>query len=157
MLRDDIHGRYILSRPVIFHNVLQVTIALTIARSSPTRTFHPRLSLLSDNALGRSRYVGASDPAPIMGRGARRVPGTQPSGHSRHAGHRGRVREPADRWPDPELPGRVLSHYSGFSSMAAGAVGSVAEHGPGVFHGQYSGGAPPRRHVARHGRRLQCP
>src|SRR2546430_10404050 len=157
MLSDAIQGRYILSRPVIFHNVLQVTIALTIARSSPTRTFHPRLSLLLDNALGRSRYVGASDPAPIMGRGARRDPGTQPSGYSRHAGHRGRVREPADRWPDPELPSRVLSHYSGFPPMAAGAIGSVAEHGPGGFHGQYPGRAPPRRHGARHGGRLQSP
>src|SRR6266576_1653043 len=163
MLRHDILARYILSR-YTFCRVRQVTIRLKLASSTPACTLRPRLDPRLDPviplvaptcALERTSNGSRNHPAPSLGRGPRCDAGTQPSGDPRYAGHYRRVRESAGRRPDPELPGGVLSDHPRFPPVAADAAGSLAFDGPGILHGQHSGGAPARRDVAGDGGRLQ--
>src|SRR5467141_806049 len=138
-----------------FRDVRQVTIGLELAGSTLTRTLHARLDPSSHaRARERSCNGSASDPAPVLGRGFRYIPGTEPSGDPRYARYHRRVRESTGGRANPELPGRILSHHSRLSAVAADAAGSLARDGAGVLHRQHPGGAAARRDVARHGRRV---
>src|SRR5213075_97127 len=107
------------------------------------------------SARERSSNGSGNNAAPIVGCGSRCDAGTKPPGDSRHPGDCGRVRESAGRRPDPELPGRVLSHHPRFPAMAADAARPLPGHGPRVLHRQHPCGAAARCDVARDGGWLQ--
>src|SRR4051812_14114369 len=156
MLRHDILARYILSSS-LFSAVFQVTIGLELASLTLARTLWLPCSIQNvlTRAWERSSNGSGNHRASRMGCGAGWDARAEPPGYSGYARDRGRVREPAGRWPDPELSRRVLSHHPGFPAVAADVARSVAADGERVLSRQHSGRAPPRRHVARDGRRLQ--
>src|SRR5688572_24540938 len=138
MLRHVIMGRYILSSGRLLR-VRQVTTVLQFCKFgvhpyilAHTRPTNP-ISALIAPARGAG-YGSRNHPASSLGRRARRDSGAEPPGDSRHAGDHRRVRESADRGPDPELPRRLLPNHPGLSTVAPDAAGSLPADGEGVLY-----------------------
>src|SRR4051812_13708921 len=110
MLRNDILGRYILSRR---HSTscapshYPTYACMFGSHSYIAPTLHP----IDARARERSCNVSASNAAPVLGRGSGYHARAQPPGHPRYAGDYRRIGEPAGGRANPELPGRVLSHH----------------------------------------------
>src|SRR5437867_6502391 len=136
MLRHDILGRYILSRPN-FRGCApsHYPTYACMFEGHPYIAAHAGSLGIHARARERSRNVSASHPAPVLGRGPGFDTGAQPPGDPRYAGHHRRIGESAGGRSDPELSRGVLSDYPRLSPVAADAAGSLPTDGPGVLHG----------------------